>query len=106
MEGYHGQNCCNRRRRSCPNIAEEAGAYDANAYGLALAVAHAPRPRKQAAAGNMNRAANEALRICEILAKDTVSRPQDRQSLAAVAPLLPPEIAVFRRFFKLTARRE
>ena len=46
MEGYHGQNRCNHRRRSCPNIAEEAGAYDINAYGLALAVAHAAAAAK------------------------------------------------------------
>lgn len=87
-------------------IAEEVEAYDPNAYGLTLAVSHAAQAAKRAAAGDMNRAANEALRVCEILAKDTVSRPQDRQSLAAIAPLLPPEIAAFGRSFKLTARRE
>ena len=64
-------------------IAEQAGAYNANAYGLALAVAHAAEAAKQAAAGDMNRAANEALRVCEISAKDTVNRPK-------TANLLPP----------------
>ena len=57
-----------------------------------------PRPRKQVAAGNMNRAANEALRVCEILAKDTVNRPKTANPLPPLRRCCRPKSPFFAAF--------
>lgn len=48
-------------------IAEEMDAYDPNAFGIPLAVAHAADAAKYAAAGDMEGAAKAALAACHVL---------------------------------------